>query len=253
MGRGVLRAVLIAALSLRMAAAWRFEQSGRPTCTGGPGGVAPSRSAWMAGLQGPGPWPVAEEFIRMIRIMYARHGRRALDFRTPIPGHGLAEWLRGEADGPLDSSLPPSADLEQLSRIAKCLVTSPLRRSRDSAQLLAPATAPLVDPCFREAELPCAIRSGLRLRPRLWEWLARSAWFCGWSAGAESFKAARARASRAASLLTAPAEACGAGGLVRHGLMNILIAPRPRIAGWRRPRFPSPQHWTFGVYERAAA
>src|SRR2546426_1939708 len=192
MGRGVFRAVLIATLSLRMAAAWRFEQSGRPTCTGGPGGVPPSRSAWMAGLQGPGPWPVAEEFIRVIRIILARHGRPAWDFRTPIPGHGLAEWLRGEADAPLDSSHPPSADLEQLSRIAKCLVTSPLRRSRDSAQLLAPATAPLVDPCFREAQLPCAIRSGLRLRPRLWEWLARSAWFCGWSAGAESFKAARA-------------------------------------------------------------
>jgi len=207
----------------------------------------------MAGLQGPGPWPVAEEFIRVIRIILARHGRPAWDFRTPIPGHGLAEWLRGEADAPLDSSHPPSADLEQLSRMAKCLVTSPLRRSRDSAQLLAPATAPLVDPCFREAELPCAIRSGLRLRPRLWEWLARSAWFCGWSAGAESFKAARARASRAASLLTARAEACGAVVLVGHGLMNILIARRLRIAGWRGPRFPSPQHWTFGVYERAAA
>ncbi len=187
------------------------------------------------------------------QIILARHGRPAWDFRTPIPGHGLAEWLRGEADAPLDSSHRPSADLERLSRTAKCLVTSPLRRSRDSAQLLAPSTAPLIDPCFREAELPCAIRSGLRLRPNMWAWLARSAWFCGWSAGVESFTAARERASKAASVLTAHAETKGAVVLVGHGLMNILIARRLRSVGWHGPRFPSPQHWSFGIYKRAAA
>jgi len=188
-----------------------------------------------------------------MQIILARHGKPAWDLRTPIPGHALAEWLRGEADAPLDSSPRPSAELERLSRTAKCLITSPLRRSRDSARLLAPATAPLIDPCFREAELPSAFRSSLRLRPELWAGLARSAWFCGWSAGVETFRAARDRASKAASVLTGYAEACGAVVLVGHGLMNILIARRLRAAGWRGPRFPSPQHWTFGVYERAAA
>ena len=186
-----------------------------------------------------------------MKIILARHGRLAWDFRTPIPGHALAEWLRGEADAPLHKSPGPSAELERLSREAHCLVTSPLRRSRDSAQLLAPTAPPLIDPCFREAELPSAIRSGLRLRPEMWAWLARSAWFCGWSAGVESFEAARARASRAASVLTGHAEEFGAVVLVGHGLMNILIARRLRAAGWRGPRFPSPQYWTFGVYERS--
>jgi broad specificity phosphatase PhoE len=188
-----------------------------------------------------------------MKIVLARHGRPAWDFRTPIPGHALAEWLRGEAEAPLDAAPRPSSELERLSRTAKCLVTSPLRRSRDSAQLLAPAAAPLIDPCFREAELPSALRSSLRLRPETWALLARSAWFCGWSAGVESFSAARERATKAASVLSGHAEACGAVVLVGHGLMNILIAQRLRTAGWRGPRFPSPQHWTFGVYERAAA
>ena len=189
----------------------------------------------------------------MIRIVLARHGRPAWDFRTPIPGHALAEWLRGEADAPLDASPRPSAELERLSRMAECLVTSPLRRSRDSAKLLAPATTPLIDSCFREAELPSAIRSGLRLAPEKWTWLARSAWFCGWSGDVESFKAARERASKAASVLMRHAEARGEVVLVGHGLMNVLIAHRLRTTGWRGPRFPSPQHWTFGVYERTAA
>lgn len=189
----------------------------------------------------------------MIRIVLARHGRPAWDFRTPIPGHALGEWLRGEAGAPLDASSRPGAELERLSREAKCLVASPLRRSRDSARLLAPTTAPLIDPCFREAELASTIRSGLRLGPEMWALLARAAWFCGWSAGVESFAAARERASKAASVLTGHAEEGGVVVLVGHGLMNFLIARRLRAAGWRGPRFPSPQHWSFGVYERAAA
>src|SRR3989442_6434751 len=84
------------------------------------------------------------------------------------------------------------------------------------------------------------------------EWLARSAWFCGWSAGVESLKGARERASKAASLLTARAEACGAVVLVGHGLMNILIARRLRVAGWHGPRFPRAHHLAICVYEPAA-
>jgi broad specificity phosphatase PhoE len=189
----------------------------------------------------------------VIRIVLARHGRPAWDFRTQIPGHALAEWLRGESEAPLDASSHPSAELERLSREATCLVTSPLRRSRDSARLLAPTTVPRVDECFREAELPSAIPSGLRLRPKLWAALARAAWFCGWSAGVESFRAARERAAKAASVLTGHADEGGVVVLVGHGLMNFLIARRLRAAGWRGPRLPSTKHWTFGVYERAAA
>jgi len=207
----------------------------------------------MAGLQGPEETARAADFLGVIKIVLARHGRLTWDFRTPIPGRALAEWLRGEAEAPLDVSPRPSAELKRLSREAKCLVASPLRRSRDSAQLLAPSTQPLIDACFREAELPTTIRSRLRLRPEIWAFLARAAWFCGWSAGVESFKAARERASEAASVLTGHAEEAGTVVLVGHGLMNFLIARRLRAAGWRGPRVPSTRHWTFGVYERAAA
>lgn len=186
----------------------------------------------------------------MSTIVLARHGRLSWDSRTPIPGYGLAEWLRGEADAPLDPASRPGADLERLSQTAQCLVVSPLRRSRDSAQLLTPGTAAIIDPCFREAELPSAFRSGVRLRPQLWAGLARSAWFCGWSDGVESFTAARKRAVKAAALLTDRADSSGTVVLVGHGLMNILIARVLRAAAWRGPRFPSPQHWSFGVYDR---
>ena len=186
----------------------------------------------------------------MSRIVLARHGKPAWDFRTRIPGHALGEWLRGEADAPLDPSSRPSAELARLTRTATCVLASTLRRSRDSAHLLAPSATPLIDPCFREAELPSAFGSSLRLRPEMWAGLARSAWFCGWAAGVESFKSARARAAKAAAVLTDRAKACGLIVLVGHGLMNILIGQRLRAAGWSGPLWPSPRHWSFGVYER---
>ena len=132
------------------------------------------------------------------------------------------------------------------------MLASPLRRSLDSAHLLAPGAEPLVDARFREAELPAAFRSSLRLRPEVWAWLARAAWFCGWSAGVESCRRARQRAASAAQLLVEHAER-GAVVLVGHGLMNVLIARQLRAEGWQGPRLPSPDHWTFGIYKRSRA
>lgn len=183
-----------------------------------------------------------------MKIILARHGKPAWDFETAIPGHAFAEWRRGEDDAPLDVSHRPSAELERQMRLAPRVAASPLRRSRESARLVAPSAEPLIDACFREAELPSAIRSGLRLRPDVWAWLARSAWFCGWSAGVESFRAARERATRAAAILTVEATERGGVVLVGHGLMNMLIARQLRTAGWRGPRFPSSQYWAFGLY-----
>lgn len=179
-----------------------------------------------------------------------RHGRLTWDFETPIPGRAFGEWLHGENHAPIDPSHRPSAKLQELVRAADAVVASPLRRSLESAALLAPTASPLVDGCFREAELPCAFRSGLRLSPNSWALLARVAWFCGWSAGVETFGGARGRARRAAEMLAAHAAARGPVVLVGHGLFNVFIAARLRAAGWKGPVLPPRSHWGFAVYER---
>jgi broad specificity phosphatase PhoE len=186
--------------------------------------------------------------LRLPEIILARHGIPDWDFATPIPGHRLRQWLEGERDAGLVPGQRPGAALEDLIRKTQCLIASPLRRSIESARLLAPVVEPLVDEHFTEPALPSAIRSSLRLRPGLWTGLARSAWFCGWSAGTESFGTARRRAAGGAQILIARAERQGSVALVGHGLMNILIARQLRAAGWRGPRFPRPRHWAFGVY-----
>lgn len=184
----------------------------------------------------------------MTRIILARHGRPLLNSRTPIPGAGLAAWLEVERDAPLDPTSRPSAELERIAGKAQFIV-SPLRRSRDSAELLRPATSSTVDEAVREAPLPSAFDSSLRLPPAVWAGIARSAWFCGWCPGVESFSATRRRAAQAAQRLQALATELGEVLVIGHGLMNALIARELRARGWRGPRFPSRAHWQFGRYE----
>jgi broad specificity phosphatase PhoE len=186
----------------------------------------------------------------MSRITLARHGRPVLDLRTRIPGHGLAAWLAAEREAPLDPSSRPGVDLERLARNARHLIASPLRRSRDSALLLAPASALAIEDEIREAALPSAFRSSWHLPPNLWAGVARMAWFCGWSAGVESFSAARQRARRAARRLHALAQQ-GDVVVIGHGLMNALIAAQLRALGWQGRRFPSGSHWGFSRYSIA--
>lgn len=186
--------------------------------------------------------------LRLPKIVLVRHGIPNWDFRTPISGYRLGDWLEGERNAGLAAEQRPGSELERLVRASHCVIVSPLRRSIESAELLAAPIAPLIDEHFVEPPLPCEIRSALRLRPGLWTGLARSAWFCGWSAGVESFRAARARATRAAQILIERAERHESVALIGHGLMNMLIARRLRDAGWRGPRLLRPRHWTFGVY-----
>lgn len=188
-----------------------------------------------------------------MRIILIRHGRPAWDFRTPICGYAFGEWRRGEDAAPLDPHSRPDLALEQLIRSAACVFASPLRRSRESAVLLAPRAAAVIAAEFREADLPFAFRSGLRLRPELWGLLARSAWFCGWSTGVDSLSVVRERAANAATLLRERAARDDTVALVGHGMMNILIARELRTTGWRGPRMPSRRHWGFGIYERGGS
>ena len=187
----------------------------------------------------------------MPTITLVRHGTPDWDFRTPIAGAALARWLEGERDAALVPAQRPSEELLARVRGVRCVAASPLRRSIESARLVAPALHPMIDECFTEPALPCALTSRLRFRPEVWTWLARSAWFAGWSSGVESFSAARRRASVAARKLAALAAQHGDVVLIGHGLMNILIAGELRRLRWRSPRFPRPRHWAFAVYQGA--
>lgn len=188
----------------------------------------------------------------MSTIVLARHGRPAWDHTKPIPGYSLAAWVQGRDDAPLDPSHRPPAALERIANSSSVIAASTLRRSLESAHVLAPGTPADIRPLFREVDLPIGIRCGLRLPPKVWSSFARGAWYCGWSPLVESFAAARARASLAATSLAAIASAQGSVLLVGHALMNGLIGRRLRHAGWSGPWLHTRRFWGFASYERCA-
>ncbi|MEO8450346.1 MAG: histidine phosphatase family protein [Gemmatimonadota bacterium] len=188
--------------------------------------------------------------MRLPRIILARHGKPLWDSMTPIPGSALAEWVAGIDTAPIDPTYRPPAALERLARNSPAIAASPLRRSLESAALLAPGTAPLVDPLFREVWLPTAFNTKLRLPPKVWAVVARSAWYSGWSPHVESFPEARRRAATAATLLARLASVHGQVLLAGHGLMNGLIGKRLRRFGWHGPRLRPRRYWAYCVYDR---
>ena len=125
-------------------------------------------------------------------------------------------------------------------------MTSTLRRSVESAALLAPDRAVLSDPLFVEAGMPIATWDRQGIRPRDWNALGRIAWMLGWSRGRESWPAARHRAKLAAGRLAELARDHGSVLLVGHGLLNILIQRALRATGWSGGGWRA-EYWSFVI------
>jgi broad specificity phosphatase PhoE len=183
-------------------------------------------------------------------IVLARHGKPEWDERTPIAGHALAGWIQGRDAAPIVAGYPPPPDLVRIAGSSGVLAASPLRRSLESAEAVAPGVPPVVNPLFREVFLPTEIRSGLRLPPKVWSSLARLVWYGGWSPGVESYAEARLRAARAATLLDELASAHASVLLVGHGILNGFIGRRLRQDGWSGPWFRPVRLWSYAVYRR---
>lgn len=168
----------------------------------------------------------------MIEILLVRHGKPQCDHDTRIRGCEFAKWVADYDDTPIDRGFVPNAKLLACVTRIPCIVTSTLRRSIESASIVAPGRSPVVDALFNEAGIPTAIPFRVALTPASWDALARAAWLLGIAAGDESFRDARIRARQAAARLVDLARQHGAVALVGHGMLNTLILWALRGSGW---------------------
>ncbi|MEW6613173.1 MAG: histidine phosphatase family protein [Pseudomonadota bacterium] len=186
-----------------------------------------------------------------MEIILARHGRSALFAAAPRSRQPFSAWARAyEASGIAGCPAPQAGQQGPLRELG-LLVTSDLRRTLESARCLCAGAPLLVDPLFREAGLGSAFMEGVRLGPRTWGALAPALWLLGLPAGAESWRAVRTRAQRAAALLIEQAQRTDTVMLVGHLIFNAFVATELKKRGWRGPALPRSGYWQCSSYRRA--
>lgn len=143
----------------------------------------------------------------------------------------------------------PDTALKELASSADFLVCSSLRRSIDSAELLQ-RQPDIMDPLFREAELPAITWRWLKLSANAWLLLSRLLWFLGASKHVESFALMRRRASLAAAQLIAYGAEHQQIVVVGHGLFNRFLAKALIAGGMRGPKKTASHYWQYSLYEK---
>ena len=185
-----------------------------------------------------------------MEITLIRHGTSSWTENRPMTCLEFNKWVETyDAHGVAEEMVYPTETLAKMET-AHLFVTSDLRRSIESANLLKPDAETLSDPLFRETELPLPGKNlfGLKLPANWWLVLLRVLWFCGYSRGCESFNAAGERAAKAADELINWTEEHGHTILVGHGFFNNLIAKELLKRGWEGKRRTSSKHWHSTTY-----
>ena len=185
-----------------------------------------------------------------MEINLLRHGRPDIDRKERITAAEFHPWME-RYDRSRVADRPPQ---EVKSRSLQChhIVCSDLPRSLHSADLLG-VEADLVEPLFREAELPSFVFGGPRVAAGNFSMLARVTWLCGHSRDCESYRAARCRAEEGADRLIELALSYRQVLLVGHGMMNWLVGRVLKKQHWRSLRSArANKYWGLSSYYHVA-
>lgn len=199
--------------------------------------------------------PGARAATRFGAITLARHGEPALSRRVKLDAAGYRRWWATyEAGGILPGQTPP-AELLDFARKADVIFASIRLRAVQTAEAVAAGKTFVREPLLVEAPLPPPrLPRWLRLSPRTWGLVARTAWwFFGHSEGQETRAAAEARARTAVARLTEAAEAGREVLVLAHGFFNAMLARELKAQGWRQVTGGNAftRYWQARRFERA--
>ena len=183
-------------------------------------------------------------------IVLSRHGEPFKLSNQPISADRFSAWIAQYNSALIKTESAPRE--QDLSVISACnlLISSDLRRSKDSAARLVSNQPIKEDALFKEAGLPYSDLKTFKLRPTIWAAIFRVLWYLGYSKGTESMRMVKTRAGKAASELIRLAEQHQAIVLVGHGVFNRFIATELLRKGFNGPKNPSSAYWGTTVYER---
>lgn len=187
-------------------------------------------------------------------ITLARHGEPALSRKVRLTAEEYREWWATYEVGGLKEGQTPPQALRDAARNSAFVIASTRPRSMETAAAVTEGRGIMEDATFIEAPLPPPQWPGwVKLSPRMWGVVARSAWwFFNHHEGQETRAQAEARAEAAASQLVDLASAGQDVLVIAHGFFNHMIGRALRKRGWRCVRDQGFGYWTTRRFEKLA-
>ena len=184
-------------------------------------------------------------------ITLARHGEPALSRRIRLNAAGYRRWWAAYEEGGIHADQSPPLDLLARARGADVIFASTRRRAVETAHAVVAGRDFIRDAVFVEAPLPPpSFPRFVRLSPRAWGFVARSAWWFGHHEGQETHLQALARARLAADRLVRAAETEGDVLVFAHGFFNLMIGRELKRRGWRLVENRGFRYWAQRRFER---
>lgn len=192
----------------------------------------------------------ASEKSTVDRIVLVRHGKPALSRKIRLTWQEYRDWWLQYDLGGLNPAQKIPKKVKKIAASADIVISSPLRRAVESAELLTGAAPDKTHPDLIEAALPSPHLGPLKFRPKTWGTWSRIVWYVGYAGGMENHRDARIRVERVCDVLSGEA----AGGKVvlvtAHGWINRMIKGSLMKRGWKCVHQNGDLHWSFRTLER---
>lgn len=183
-------------------------------------------------------------------LIIARHGKPALSRKVKLTWQGYKDWWVRYDEGGLKPDQKFPKKLSKWVGRADVIMSSPLRRAIESAELISGRTVDVIEDRLVEAALPPPRLFKLKLRPKTWGTLSRIVWQLGWSGGMESRVEARARVNDMCDILASHAAEGKIVYVSAHGWINRMLKGSLTKRGWKMKSQNGDLHWSFRRFER---
>lgn len=183
-----------------------------------------------------------------MKIILLRHGEPAIDTGLKVSPCEYAGWLKAFNLASIKDIAPP-VEVKDMAHQCAFVVCSDLVRSVDSARALGIDHIDVIDPLFREFEIPFPYWSAPKLSAATWTVIFRLVWLAGYSNNAESSKAARQRAVMCMTSLENYAKHHGTVLFIGHGSLLWYLSRLLSKNGWQGPTSSPRKHWEYCQYK----
>lgn len=183
-------------------------------------------------------------------IIIVRHGKPSLSRRVRLTWREFRDWWGDYDEGGIVPDQKVPGIIKKYAAEADVIISSPLRRAVESAELASGRKPDIILDDLIEAALPSPNMGPLKLGPKSWGTLSRIIWYVGWSGGMESHVDARLRAEKMCDIL---AEHASGGKLVlvtAHGWFNRMLKGSLKQRGWKCVKQNGDLHWSHRRFER---